>query len=155
MRMTSFMTGLGLVMVLTLVGCGGDGGSAKTSSAAGRAPAGFADTLSAMEKAAKANQGPDDGLVAKYKVVNDPNAFYTLDDLPQQGNFLKLNFEGIDPDVLNRIIHRFKTEATVCGAEHGAKVEAVLAAKPECAITLRVAKNISREEKMKAARGLD
>ncbi|NNF05728.1 MAG: hypothetical protein HKN21_03115 [Candidatus Eisenbacteria bacterium] len=89
-----------------------------------------------------------------YVVEYDPNATYTQDDLPAGGNFLKLNLTNMDEATVNKVIHRLKTEKPTCG-DHGPEViEQVMATRPGCSSSLINARNIIREERMKARSGM-
>ena len=141
---------LSLVLILalgsTLAGCRGG------NDAAGGAAS--SDTAAAGGTAENPGEELTSAIAPRteYVVEYDPNAVYTEEDLPVQGNFLKLNFTGMKPETVNKVIHRFKTENSPCESEtcRGLLYEDALVTQAHCDVTLRAAKNVIREEKMKA-----
>jgi len=128
-----------------VAGCGGQSASgddaAASSQASGHSATAATDTL-------KSAIPPRSGFVSQ----DDPNAVYTESDIPERGNFLKLDFSGMDPETLNKVIHRLRTEHTPCTGETcaGLTFEEALITELQCDITVRGAKNVIREEKMKS-----
>ena len=83
-----------------------------------------------------------------YKTVHDPNAVYGRADLPDRGSYLKLDFNGLSSDQLNRIVHRLRTENCTCGCQ-GDTIDQCLVMDPSCTVAVTLANQVLREEKAK------
>ena len=127
-----------------VAGCGGNGAeqAADTASEAETAQAqGTERTDPVEEKTRSIQENPnlsqeDTDLLTKwanYQTDHDPDAVYTLEDLPDWGNYRKLNFSKLSDEQMNLVIHELKTTpcpCPSCGAEW--PVDRCLVAKPEC-----------------------
>jgi hypothetical protein len=83
-----------------------------------------------------------------YKAIDDPKAVYGMSDLPGRGSYLKLDFTGLTPDQLNRVIHRLRSEDCTCGCQ-GDLIDQCLVNDPSCTTAVTLANQVIREEKMK------
>jgi hypothetical protein len=139
--------------VLTLVlaclplaaGCGKDhsktASNTKTSALSDSISADSDTTMAAPETTVASSEPP-------YKSKDDPKAVYGMNDLPGRGSFLKLDFTGLTPVQLNRVIHRLRTEDCTCGCPTDL-IEQCLVNDPTCTVAVALANQIIREEKMK------
>ncbi|HET9234143.1 MAG TPA: hypothetical protein VFP10_08405 [Candidatus Eisenbacteria bacterium] len=84
-----------------------------------------------------------------YQTVHDPNAVYGKNDLPGRGSYLKLDFNELSADQLNRVIHRMRSESCTCGC-NGEPIDQCLVNDPSCQTAITLANQIMREEKMKS-----
>ncbi len=84
----------------------------------------------------------------RFATVYDPNATYTLSDLPTEGSFVKIQFGGMTDEQANRIVHRIKTENCTCGCPKDT-IEECLVNDPQCGTVVQLATQIIREEKAK------
>jgi hypothetical protein len=84
-----------------------------------------------------------------YKSSDDPKAVYTASDLPGRGSYLKVDFTGLTPDQLNRVIHRLRSEDCTCGCQ-GDLIDECLVNDPQCTAAVTLTKQIIREEKAKS-----
>jgi len=78
---------------------------------------------------------------------HDPEAFYTMADLPRRGSYLKLDFSDLTPEQLNRVVHRLKTEECTCGCVDDT-IDECLVVDPNCDTAVQLVAMIVREEKM-------
>jgi hypothetical protein len=122
-------------------GCG-KGGSKATSKTELSAQS---ESTSATVAAAETTVAPSE---PKYKTTDDPKAVYGMSDLPGRGSYLKLDFNGLTSDQLNRVIHRMRTENCTCGCM-GDPIDQCLVNDPSCTTAVTLANQIIREEKMK------
>jgi hypothetical protein len=132
-----FSAALLALALAAAVGCGRGSGTAQKS--ASSSP----DTAQAA---------PADSMVnpeAGYKSVNDPNATYTKADITMLGSYNKLDLDGIAPAVMNRIIHRMRTEQCTCGCPD--TIDECLIKDPQCTTAVTLANQIIREEQLKGS----
>jgi hypothetical protein len=128
------------VLVLALaaaVGCGGGKGTADRSAASS------ADSAKAAQTDTTAN--PE----ANYISVNDPAATYTRADITMLGSYNKLDLDSIAPPVMNRVIHRMRTEKCTCGCPD--TIDECLIKDPQCTTAITLANQIIREEQIKGS----
>lgn len=82
-----------------------------------------------------------------YKSQEDPDAFYTLDDVEMVGSYVKLDFRDLSDDQVNRVIHRLRTELSGCNS--GRTIDECLVTRPACVAAQQGAKEVIREEREK------
>ena len=123
-------------------GCG-KGDSKATSKTELSAQSDAETTVAAAETTVAPSEPP-------YKSApDDPKAVYAMSDLPGRGSYLKLDFTGLTPDQLNRVIHRLRTEDCTCGCQ-GDLIDQCLVNDPSCTTAVTLANQIIREEKRKS-----
>lgn len=143
-----------LVAVLVLIGCGGgDSGDTAAATDDGSTPGvetpAAGNAADAQAGGADSDAGAPSGTPT-YTTDHDPDAVYTIDDVPNRMNYMKVNFEGMDPEVLNRVIHRVRTAKCTCSGCGGLTVDECLATRGECSVGMAMARDIILEEKAKA-----
>ena len=140
-----------MILVLGLAACGGGGdagsdGSTATTNADG-SQGDMAATPGTEADAQETPDMPSEGA-GSYRTQNDPNAVYTLDDVTMEGSYLKIDFQDLTPDQLNRVLHRLRTEVCTCGCPDD-PIDQCLVNDPACGTAVTLATQIIREEKMK------
>lgn len=157
---TLWTIGLALLVAVAFGACAGGGDS---SESAGNSDAGTVaqaeptntpadtppadDTAGEMDTPTETNETPD-VPPEKYAMEYDPNAYYTLDDINMSGSYLKISFDGLTDDQVNRAIHRLRTEFCTCGCVND-PIDQCLVNDPTCPTAPTLAKQIIREEKTK------
>jgi len=136
---------LSLACLPLVAGCGKEHTKAvsKTQASASESTTASAETTVANPETTVAETEPP------YKTKHDAKAVYGLQDLPVRGSYLKLDFNGLSADQLNRVIHRLRTEDCTCGCQ-GDLIDQCLVNDPSCTTAVALAKQIIREEKMKS-----
>lgn len=109
-----------VLVCLALIGCGGQGNNEP--------------------------ENPPKPEVAYYS-QEDPDAFYTLDDVEMVGSYLKLDFRDLSDEQINHIIHRLRTELSTCRS--GLTIDECLVNRPHCTTALYLAKQVVREARTK------
>lgn len=147
------VAGLALTMTLGMAACGGGGDTASDGSAD---MANVEDPSGTTPEDAPAG-GMDAGKVTaetpvnearSYRTQHDPGAVYTMDDLTMEGSYLKIDFEGLSPEQMNRVIHRLRTEFCTCGCPND-PIDQCLVNDPACGTAVTLTNQIIREEKLK------
>ena len=103
------------------------------------------DQVSGTPEASVDSTG-DEASQKTYFSNHDPDAVYTMADLPREGSYLKLDFSDLTPEQLNRVVHRLKTEYCTCGCVDDT-IDECLVADPGCVTAVELAGMIKREEK--------
>lgn len=116
------------VVGLFLVGCGGEAKPAEESVA---------------EEVAEKPAKPD----VAYNSEEDPDAFYSLDDVEMVGSYLSLNFRDLTDNQANLVIHRLRTELSTCNS--GLTIDECRVNRPNCSVAFQLAKQVIREAKIK------
>jgi len=154
---TLWTIGLTLLVAAALSACGGGGDSSESSGvndgandvAQNDPPPAPADTPPATDPSGDAPAGDTPTVPPeKYATTYDANAVYTLDDINMSGSYLKISFDGLTPDQVNRAIHRLRTELCTCGCEND-PIDQCLINDPTCPTAPTLAKQIIREEQTK------
>ena len=155
--------GFVLLVAMTVVSCGGGGGddSAESSEAGTTdqlavavSPDPTPATTPALTPGAGETPGDagsteaPDPLSGSYQTAYDANATYTMDDITMQGSYLKINLEDLNPDRLNRVIHRMRSELCTCGCLKD-PIDQCLINDPACGTAVTLTNQIIREEKAK------
>ena len=134
-----------LAVAGSLAACSGSGEEAADSGAgdAGETVQQNTDAEVAQQQQPPAGQTAAERF-ATYDPPYDESAVYSLADIPDQGNYLKLNMTNMSEAQINSAIHKFKTTACPCQgcASYGLNVDRCLAVKPECMQGLQKASEI-------------
>ena len=147
--MTMMLTAVLATGLALLAGCGGSGDGEGTAAADdAKTPPAETEATGTDEAAA------DEGALAnldRYRSVNDPDAVYTYDDIPQRGNYIRVNFEGLTDEQVNRVVHRLRTEKCNCAEcqKDDVTLDECLLGRHDCGISERTATDIVAEEKRK------
>lgn len=151
-----------MLVAAAVVSCGGGGedDSAKSSEAGATAQAelGSPDPTPVATPAPTPDAGETPGdeeptgspdpLSGRYRTAYDADATYTMDDITMQGSYLKVNLGDLDPDQLDRVIHRMRSEFCTCGCPKD-PIDQCLINDPTCGTAVTLTNQIIREEKTK------
>jgi hypothetical protein len=122
---------------ILLAGCGKTGGGDL------QAKAGDAESTTA---AVEETTGVLDAT--RYRTEHDPDKTYTLDDIAMRGSYLKLDFTDVQPAVMDRVVHRLRSEHCTCGCEKDT-IDECLINDPNCETAVTLANQVIREERVK------
>ena len=149
--------GLTLLVAVALSACGGGGDSTESSGTSDAGdPVAQTDPAPTPADTPPATDAAGDPVAditptvppETYATQYDANAVYTLDDINMSGSYLKISFEGLTDDQLNRVIHRLRSELCTCGCEND-PIDQCLINDPTCPTAPTLAKQVIREEQTK------
>jgi hypothetical protein len=152
---------LALAWTFALSACGGKKGEEGGGASGDRAAAGHEEHGSRGGAGGGAGemspQEMADSTAARlgfsYRTQHDPARVFTVADVPQQGGYMKLDFEGLDDAAVNRVLHRFMTEPATCDGCDGLILDEVLRNLPDCGHCIIQARKLLREIRSGATQG--
>jgi hypothetical protein len=142
--------GLALAMSLVIAGCGGKGEqkAAVDSGPPAVERSGTATDSPIAETPPLVEQGAEetDGSLPRKSEPDNPSATYGVADIPEEGGYIKLDLVNLSPAVLNRVLHRFRTEPATCDGCDGYTLHDILSNSPDCMPCLIRSREIIAEE---------